>query len=1344
MAKSKPTKGGKKRRKVDSDTIYADDIVFPSDPRSESEEDEEEAEERAEEEYPEEELSEEEYAEEALEESDEPIETDLSPISGPSTGSTTRRGAAKAAKAPIADDSEESDIDVPLTRRGRPGKAKTTSRDSSPELMDIDSHPAKQHRPSRNSKGKDADVASLASTGSKRKKDLTAAVPRKKRAVYNPPTEANKEQHLSALQSAGLDETWLTQDHRAKNVNRFLTHVRDDGLKQKPDVVVKYEPASAGELQHVLDLPVYKKRNFKLIESRVRLQDVRRSTGTVRAWDLAVRDDATGVTVELFRYPPHDSGASKVYLKDNAIDTNVCQTRNEALRLGHGTAEVMNRVPATLDTAAWALRRGTGKDGTGVLEGPGSGKWVFSNIRSFVDVTALKAWKPDFDYALLSPSFVFPPNTANARTKPGMTTMYGAPLNYTKPEAERGTVRALCQTVTGPPFVLDTGSPYDHENWTLLVYPDRIDPSKVQDVPDGWIFKGNGPPATSKLDLSKANVQAAISLPARICYDLTGMVGTTTQLLGFRDTAIQAALKLESLMAGAGGNARTTSSGSVSGHRLFLQPTQAKNSKKVFIRVSPGVGAMLDTSKFPMGKSHFDVGYELGVHMTSLYRPHHAYVMSQGSYALEGGKSLMNALLDAYQAADAVEMGIVTPEEMYEFYLTRKPDAEVFCWHCCLPRLRSALGVAGMLWICGVCSKLANLSLHGITSTTLSDRIRADATMHLWVDRRAGASTVTIDELTDRLVKTHQVDDTHWKSALGGVMDFTEQLKRREVGLKGNRVAFPFGMSQDKIFVRWLQDGKWFFHHTLNTTLMAWCDNALKAVHSPAALAVFGGSYRLSNSVSTLDPVEGYHPRVAAGMAIVEKASDNIYYVDMLTPHRCETRARDVPTMTDSEYMERIISQQKSGVYDNTHASKAARMKMQGFAFSGRADLAHWHKPSAGRLQFAMWTAREIKALWKNVDDIENDMSLGHNPFGLVIPRCPDGRTPWPFRRDHMPADADMEMMFREFNARLWTWDELCDEENETQESPATLFVEYIVQWFEHAGKCHMFGFIMTYATGHIAVFSYGRAVVAVDEDGNEREVKAGEMMRTGCTVLFPTDMRKHYHKPRRTVIAESGAANRRRLNFSGGKALITQLNDGLTAFPEKTEFYGSLQSLSAYSDVPLPTSWRDRSREIRELAEGGGALELQDEELSRVVGARDLAEQPEEFNRIGASDSVGAESVNDNAAAAISTSERPSSLFTPAGGAGPSNTGPSAPAAPTAPATSAAASAGTASALPAPGTTASRVTDQRRYLLGLQKHLPESEREFYAELIEGHLANSLEMLQMSERVKLPGWGSST
>jgi hypothetical protein len=191
------------------------------------------------------------------------------------------------------------------------------------------------------------------------------------------------------------------------------------------------------------------------------------------------------------------------------------------------------------------------------------------------------------------------------------------------------------------------------------------------------------------------------------------------------------------------------------------------------------------------------------------------------------------------------------------------------------------------------------------------------------------------------------------------------------------------------------------------------------------------------------------------------------------------------------------------------------------------------------------------------------------------IPRRGRDNVPWLWRIDTCPTDIDKDYISREFSARLNTMDTLCDKEHNTAETAATLFLEYVVQWLETGGKCHIFGFIMSPYSGHLANYSIGRGVKQQHADGSTTFIKPGAHMQSGWKVLSPSSIHD-YDITRRTIIIESWKANTLRFDWPVSSALIPTLEAAVLDIADETEWYNGVGQFDDYTDVPLPKSYRD------------------------------------------------------------------------------------------------------------------------------------------------------------------------
>jgi hypothetical protein len=227
--------------------------------------------------------------------------------------------------------------------------------------------------------------------------------------------------------------------------------------------------------------------------------------------------------------------------------------------------------------------------------------------------------------------------------------------------------------------------------------------------------------------------------------------------------------------------------------------------------------------------------------------------------------------------------------------------------------------------------------------------------------------------------------------------------------------------------------------------------------------------------------------------------------------------------------------------------------------------------------RFPVWTDNDCKVILSVVSQIEGDREPdGFNKHKLPnLPRMGSMEIPYPFAKRTCPDDIDMNFIYYEFLARLHTMVTLCNKRHTTSESPATHFIEYIIQYFETGGKCHLFDCTFTPYTAHPFNYSFGRGIEYLD--GSGRLIKPGAPMRTGCTTLLPNDIFKDYDRALRTVVVESWKANVLRLDWPVCKPLVEILEAAILGLADRTEYYDTISSLEEYFDIPLPKFYKRR-----------------------------------------------------------------------------------------------------------------------------------------------------------------------
>jgi hypothetical protein len=210
--------------------------------------------------------------------------------------------------------------------------------------------------------------------------------------------------------------------------------------------------------------------------------------------------------------------------------------------------------------------------------------------------------------------------------------------------------------------------------------------------------------------------------------------------------------------------------------------------------------------------------------------------------------------------------------------------------------------------------------------------------------------------------------------------------------------------------------------------------------------------------------------------------------------------------------------------------------------------------------------------------------------------------------------------------------DTLCDAAHETIESPATIYIECIIQYFETGGKCHLFGFRLSPYNGYLNNFSIGRGVTQQLEDGSTKLIQPGQQMSTGCMILLPTDIHEHYSIFRRTVKFESWKANALRFCWAVSDGLIELLEDVVLKIADDTEWYSNVRRLEEYPKIPFISSYKNKTGWMNSFIETTDedeidVVDLEDDDGDEELVARHNLLVQMEATRHDMADNSGSES---------------------------------------------------------------------------------------------------------------------
>jgi hypothetical protein len=925
----------------------------------------------------------------------------------------------------------------------------------------------------------------------------------------------------------------------------------NDGIISPPKKAPhKYTPSS-GPARRVWELPT-QDWNHVLCEDKVFLYDMKRKDGsTEKAWNLEVRNmkDPSSAAFRIFNflynsYNVHGREAVPDVDHCNAITQKFCSDRSEVIRLGTIYADIMNRMPVPPDVTHWTEAR------------PRHVKlW---RPRKFIDLAALIRWNPNVNFHDLHEDFIDHP-TGTATMGNNVNAAYGIPMQI---------VQKGKSTVSTKTYALYYATDREKDAGIPIACPIKDTQSTAvgsrSDIPAGFSFcntftNPDGPEKAAPHDLSDDKTRSAVRIVQSVFYQLSGMIGTEKHLMEAIDDLLS--------QHGAQTPPRLTLGvGSYNGIYPFRTPRKQGSGSVSF----SWPRKLLQW----LGVSDDDL-VKVCATMASTNRICHVYAFHQFLIALRAGKPLLHAIQAIFVAADEVGLGIVTISQIKSTYCLCKPqeriNTEHLCMHCYKIFNCTQLALDDQCrLLCRLCGGQPNLSDNRMT---IAHVVKASV-RHAHDDDKASGSNQpnwTVNALCDQLLRQHQLTTTTWKDGYDGEVSFdlAQYADICQIGvanLKVKSLTHPSKPSVEKVLPCWLDEdnGKLYLHHPKNITLTQLCTNASNRLGVPAMIPLDKVAVELADQTQNLKPVSGYDKSVAQGWQTFERATDSIYAAAIAFPLQKKARTRSGQYLQNPTAFQAVVRQFKTGVWDAKTTPRPFTSRAEAYGWNSKRNTSRFDTDA-----FIPWTQSITQKLSEQLDFLA--ASTRFNPYGLSFLRNEDG-SPWFWRPDHRHPNADWTFLNREFQARFWTMDELCDELNETQETPITLFLCYAIHWLRTGGKCHFFGCVMTFAMAHPSVYSIGRAVTVRDNDGVYiRDVVAGEAMRTGFSTPHPTDIETQFDFSRCTITFETWRANSIRSNFPGGETMIQHLKDTVRSRSLSTEWYDAPKEIDQYPKLPRP-----------------------------------------------------------------------------------------------------------------------------------------------------------------------------
>ncbi|SMR42731.1 unnamed protein product [Zymoseptoria tritici ST99CH_1E4] len=1030
--------------------------------------------------------------------------------------------------------------------------------------------------------------------------------PRKRRRTRAPAISAAPPRLQAAATSLDVENIGITVDETTTILNQFINLVVELGLREKQSAQRRYTP-SFEQAQHVLDLPPWKpdERFFEfMVDSVVLVPHVQPDGTNTQRWRMLARNNL-GKEVELFLMPAVSSPreacpdclsqenrvncgrtptackrcttagrealcAQEISAREARrfaiITQDVCSEKHKIVDLGQIAVQAMNNAPFDLKLPAWARFTAHNQGGPPPT--------AVSHEQSFITVTSLLRWKEQhwnaFDFRTL-------PILGDVGKSSGEK--YGSAFST------RWLTRLLPTTLQGKttvrlanlPAVWSTDRLDFHIQGVSLASSAARDSDAISAANFNaaeYPFLGEGPG-----DDASDDTKAFQDVYKMSALRLVGLVGTE-QAIRDRWEEITSAfmIKKRGTARGPYNKGKIWKISSTPGHKTQIIPARA------LLR-----NVTVDGSSESLERN-------LRILTTIDDAACLAWIVQQSLDSLAKGEGLLQILLSAFIAAQCLELGLVTKEEVLESYCdcedeTEEAQTEHHCTSCWTIRACSHLSKHttedGRLLKCKGCAGRNFVRSSGRGQSSVSALVERASERILKLDAKFHSIHWTSKEFADLILKAHGTEDDKI---------FHDSYANKNVSIKDaiwppqyRLRAFcfhPRQVSVEKPYSRCIrQDGSVGLHDPVaNAVLEPVGVNIWKSTDPPSMLPLMKKALQLRLHVKDRLPCEGYYDDVRADWDLLERAFDTQRVVASLAPR---TRASRVSSgEADLAYLGKCLPMEKSGIWDGVTAREGQFKRMYKLLDKKHPDFS---------IDDQYW---DWDVLMQDIEDMENDIRPdGFNPHGLRLPRRGLHNIPWLWRKDLCPQDSDFDeaYIFNEFSARLYMLDFFCDRMHKTEESPATLFLEYVAQWFESGGKCHIFGCILTLLRGHLSRFSFGRGLVQRRrmEDGGPRRIQAGDHLRTGCTKLLPRNMATDYDISRRTVLVESWKANLLRWHYPNLPGLVEDLEQMILDLQDSCEWYGPISTdPGAYDKVPLPSH----------AAEWAAAMEAQVRPADEIV----------------------------------------------------------------------------------------------------------------------------------------------
>lgn len=508
-----------------------------------------------------------------------------------------------------------------------------------------------------------------------------------------------------------------------------------------------------------------------------------------------------------------------------------------------------------------------------------------------------------------------------------------------------------------------------------------------------------------------------------------GKIGTMRQFKNATDDIRHAYLKADAVH-------RHHQTGSLNGDSPMLPPRLKEHGAGAEFFFPP---AVLDLFQFGNNPPRLLTNREwalriLPVSVSSPNRIKHAWVQEQFLKILASGSPIDMALRASVRAADRADEGAVTVEDIKKEYCkcdgSTSHHTDHVCMGDCAIRLCSEmqLDTEGRL-LCQGCAPRAT-ALEDIKMVSLKKKIKVLAYQAHRVDAVATAFDLpyTSQEIAASLLlsvtsNSDYLDGYATKESYKEAIYKSGKLRTLRCGLT---IPHPLQLSLEKAKPLHMANYLAGLHHPDNVLLTELCLNLLKHRDGASALAMLKHVFLLAKAARSKPPVCGYLPEQAEEMEVFERFADNATMIRRTFPHSKAARMATASKPGYQELFDDVIAPQfKTGVW--------CGFTIRTPFIPPELYLDDMPEITVNGVHFTFWTMEERLELVDIIAQMENDHQV-FNPHHLSIPRNSDG-SPNLWRECN---GAKWEYVWRECVRKLGITDNDCDEDNDTEESPAT------------------------------------------------------------------------------------------------------------------------------------------------------------------------------------------------------------------------------------------------------------------------------------------------------------------